>query len=191
MPLKPGWMPLNRASTTGWKGLLRRLRRAYCAKKSADCSKISRGLFALCGEPHSGRKQPPEPVRVVGAGWQHNCPSALRDFWSNPLGNVPASRTSFAPCRRPCSSRCFAGNRYFRVKGSRRTDMPALPMAGGTHMLLRGFAGAAPRFSINKTKGRGLLLPFLNPSRQYPLWVTAVPQRGGFFIFAAPFRAGS
>ena len=69
--------------------------------------------------------------------------------------------------------------------------MSALPMAGGTHMLLRGFAGAVPRFSINKTKGRGLLLPFLNPSRQYPLWVTAVPQRGGFFIFAAPFRAGS
>ena len=53
-------------------------------------------------------------------------------------------------------------------------------------MLLRGFVGVAPRFSTNKTKGRGLLLPFLNPSRQYPLWVLAIPQRGGFSFLPCP-----
>ena len=31
------------------------------------------------------------------------------------------------------------------------------------------------------------MLPFLNPSRQYPLWVTAVPQRGGFSFLPRPY----
>jgi len=30
------------------------------------------------------------------------------------------------------------------------------------------------------------LLPFLNPSRQYPLWVKAIPQRGGFSFLPRP-----
>ena len=53
-------------------------------------------------------------------------------------------------------------------------------------MLLRGFAGTFPRFLQLKNKGRGLLLPFLNPSRQYPLWVLAIPQRGGFSFLPCP-----
>ena len=48
-------------------------------------------------------------------------------------------------------------------------------------MLLRGFAGMRPQ-QIYQKKGRGLEFPFLYPSRQCPLWVTAIPQRDGFLF---------
>ncbi len=39
-----------------------------------------------------------------------------------------------------------------------------------------------------KKKGRGQTFPFLYPSRQYPLWVSAIPQQDGFSFRRA--RAG-
>ena len=111
-------------------------------------------------------------------------------FWSNPLGNVPKAN-QIRPLPGPCFNRCFANSGYFKVKRLQAHRHVGLANDRRNAYAVARFRGRCPVILNQKTKGRGLLLPFLNPSRQYPLWVTAVPQRGGFFIFAAPVRAGS